>query len=55
MLNAQKEKEKRTKNKLPKIQYFKCHYSFNNFARDPRSMHEFLGVNLLYTFRGDVV
>ncbi len=31
MLNGQK----RTK-KMPKIQYFKFYYSFNNFGRDPR-------------------
>ena len=44
--------------KLAKIQNLKFHSSLNNFGRDPpypRSMHDFLGVNLVCTFRGDVV
>ena len=31
--------------KMAKIQNLKCHYSLNNFGRDPRwSMHDFLGL-----------
>ncbi len=40
---------------LAKPQNLKFHQSLCDFGRDPRSMHEFLGVNLLCTFRGDVV
>ncbi len=57
MLTGQKRTpppKKKKKKKMPKIQNLKFHNSFNNFGRDIlMSMHDFLGVNLMCTFRGD--
>ncbi len=41
---------------FPKIQNLKFRQSLYNFGRDlPRSLHEVFVVNLLCSFRGDVV
>ena len=37
------------------MQKLKFHNSLCNFGKDQRSMHGFLGANLLCTFRQDVV
>ncbi len=54
MLNVPKKRTKKKKKKMPKIQNFKCHYSFNKFALEtlPRSIHELCGANLVCSFRG---
>ena len=47
----------KTKKKLAKIQNWKFYNSLNNFGRETisRSMHDFLGVNIICTLRGDIV
>ncbi len=46
----------KTKKKLAKIQNLKFHNSLNSFGGDPPHEYAwFLAVNLVCTFRGDVI
>ncbi len=54
MLNSQKKKEQK---KLPKLQNFNFHSSFNDFGRNPPQeyIQEFWVANLVCSFREDVI